>query len=110
MLKFYLADQRFCKDYTNYATNKNQGKSYYVDTERAVGNIKILNEKDYKDHDWQDIHMRMLSLARYWNQVEYFSPYKYMTDQKWDDVLLEMLPRFNNVASDQAYRLAMLKL
>lgn len=90
--------------------NRHQGKSHYAGAHRQVGNVEFRNENDYKGHDWQDMNIRLLALARYWNQVEYFSPYKYMTDQKWDDVLMEMIPKFIHAASDQQYRLAMLEL
>lgn len=90
--------------------NRHQGKSHYVDTHNGVGNVKFPGEKEYEKADWQDENMRLLSIARYWNQVEYFSPYKYMTDQKWNDVLKEMLPKILGADSEQSYHLAMLEL
>src|SRR5690606_3496600 len=40
----------------------------------------------------------------------YFSPYKYMMDQSWDEVLEEMIPKFLYPKSELDYHLAMLEL
>jgi len=86
--------------------NRNQGKSYYVDIKKT-GNIEVKNEPEYLDKEYPDRSYRLLSLANYWNTVEYFFPYKYLTDQKWDEVLLEMIPRFLDAENAVKYHVAM---
>jgi len=86
--------------------NRNQGKNYYVDTEKHE-NIEVKNEPEYLDKEYPDRSYRLLSLANYWNTVEYFFPYKYLTDQKWDEVLLEMIPRFLDAENAVKYHVAM---
>ena len=89
--------------------NRHLGESYYTDF-KGAHNVEIRNEVEYKDFDYPTRHYRLLSLFRYWNIVEYYFPYKYQTDQKWDDVLVEMIPKFTETSDPQQYHLAMLEL
>ncbi|MGS2761407.1 S41 family peptidase [Sinomicrobium sp. M5D2P9] len=89
--------------------NRFQGDHHYV----AIGQrntIEIQNEPEYKDFDYTEEQYKLLVLFRYWNIIEYFYPYKYLTDQHWDDVLLEMIPKFRNVSNQASYRLAVQEL
>ncbi len=90
--------------------NRHQGKKYYVSKVKGIGNIEVLNEKNYEDLDWSDENLRLTSLFRYWNIVEYFYPYKYQTDTQWDDVLTNMIPKFLNPQTELDYNLAILEL
>lgn len=91
--------------------NRQQGKKHYVTVaSKRIGNIEITNEIEYKDFDWQNENLRLLTLFRYWNIIEYFFPYKYQTDTNWDKVLQEMIPKFLNPKSDLDFHLAMLEL
>jgi len=89
--------------------NRLLGTKYYAGTE-GTNNVKITNEKEYKDFEYPAEQYRLMSLYRYWNIVEYFYPYKYKTGQKWDDVLTEMIPKFKNAKDAKQYQLAMLEL
>lgn len=88
--------------------NRFRGSNFYV-TSTSNDNILIRNESKYPDFEYPDKSYRLLSLFRYWNTVEYFFPYKYMTDQKWDDVLLEMIPKFENAIDATEYQLSILE-
>lgn len=90
--------------------NRFQGKQRYVKQHKRVKKIIVQNEPVYEDFNWENKNLRLLSLFRYWNTVEYFFPYKYQTDQKWNDVLTEMIPKFLNPKSELDYHLAMLEL
>jgi len=90
--------------------NRHQGEKHYVKPFKKVGQIQVINEIDYKDFDWQDENLRLLSLFRYWNIIEYFFPYKYQTDTKWDEVLYNMLPKFLKPETETALHLTMLEL
>ena len=89
--------------------NRNQKKNYYVDI-APVGNIKVTNEPDYKGFDYPTEEYRLLGLFKYWNIIEYFFPYKHLTDQKWDLVLEEMIPKFQNTLNKSDYQLAISEL
>ncbi len=83
--------------------NRNQRKNFYVTTE-PVGNIKITNESIYKAFEFPKEEYRLLGLFKYWNIIEYFYPYKYLTDQNWDSVLKEMIPKIRNASNKSEYQ------
>lgn len=90
--------------------NRAQGDHYYVSSTPYVGNIQLKNEPLHNNFDWTKKEYRLLSLFKYWNIIEYFFPYKYQMDQNWDEVLLEMIPKFTNCQSEEEFHLAMLEL
>lgn len=91
--------------------NRFQGNSHYA-TVDSIGILTITNKDPYPDLYFRlpDEAHRLLNLYRYWNIVEYFFPYKYQTDQKWDDVLTEMIPKFRNAQHVSDYQFAVLEM
>ena len=89
--------------------NRIQGDQFYVE-KQPVGNIKVTNEPEYKNFDYPSEEFRLLGLFKYWNIIEYFYPYKYLTDQKWDSVLKEMIPKIRNASNRKEYHLALQEL
>ena len=83
--------------------NRIQGENFYVATE-PIGKIKVTNEPVYKGFEYPNEEYRLLGLFKYWNIIEYFYPYKYLTDQNWDSVLKEMIPKFQNSKSKSEYQ------
>jgi len=91
--------------------NRHQGKKYYVGHySRRLKIANFTNETTYKGYDWHDENLRLLSLFRYWNMIEYFYPAKYQTDLDWDEVLNKMIPKFLNPKSETDFHLAMIEL
>jgi C-terminal processing protease CtpA/Prc len=93
--------------------NRIQDGHYYIGLQTSnkyAISLEIKNEIKYPDFEWTDRNLRILTLFRYWNYVEYFFPYKYKMDQKWDDSFIEMYPRFNNPNSQLDFHLAMREL
>ena len=90
--------------------NRNQDDNYYVQQYKFVGNTKYDNEKPYVDSIYPSYEMRLLGLSRYWNIINYFFPYKYRIGQNWDEVLVDMIPKFKDASDTIAYHLAMLEL
>jgi len=91
--------------------NRHQGNNYYF-TYSPGPVIKILNEKPYNTDEYQfpSASYRLLTLFRYWNIVNYFSPYKYITTKKWPAVLNEFIPLFYNAADTLQYQVCILKM
>lgn len=83
--------------------NRFQGENFYVTTE-AVGTIKVTNEPIYQNFSYPSEEYRLLGLFKYWNIIEYFYPYKYLTDQKWDFVLTEIIPKFRTASDKVEYQ------
>lgn len=88
--------------------NRFQGNNHYVNI-GSHGNIEIKNELDYENFEYPNKGYRLLSIIKYWNTIEYFFPYKYLTDQKWDEVLSEMIPKFIACENATQYQLCMLE-
>lgn len=94
-------------------------KLHYIENNRNIinhhyigkGGRKIFfrNENSYGSA-FTSKQISLLELFRYWNYVEYFFPYKYETDQNWNDVLTEMLPKFLNINNDKDYQLTLAEL
>lgn len=91
-------------------SNRNTGKNFYVQQNSGVTNTSYNNEKVYKDSIFPSPQMRLLSLARYWNIIQYFFPYKYVIGKDWKTVINEMIPDFENAKDTVAYHLAIRKL
>ena len=86
--------------------NRNQAENFYATTE-PTGNIKIINEPAYKDFEFPKENYRLLGLFKYWNIIEYFYPYKYLTDQDWGFVLSEMIDKIRIVKNKHEYQAAL---
>jgi len=83
-------------------------KQHYIHMEGATTYFD--NEPAYPASQWNDEQVRLITLFRYWNAIEYFYPYKYLMDQNWNEVLLEMIPRFQQVASEAEYHVLLHEL
>lgn len=83
--------------------NRNQKENFYVSNE-PVGKIKITNELLYKDFEYPNEQYRLLGLFKYWNIIEYFYPYKYLMDQNWDSVLIEIIPKIRKSSNKREYQ------
>ncbi|MDN3691694.1 S41 family peptidase [Chryseobacterium tructae] len=87
--------------------NRNLGSNHYI----GKGGRKIFfrNENSYGSKFTSKL-ISVLELFRYWNYVEYFFPYKYETDQNWNDVLTEMIPKFASINNNKDYQLTLAEL
>lgn len=105
---FFISDLSKKLEYIE--NNRTINNSIYIAKVGMAGNVEINNEGVYNDFHWTNRDLRLLSLFRYWNFVEYYYPYKYQTDQDWDNVLKEMIPEFLFPKTELEYHLSMLKL
>jgi len=88
------------------AQPKNVGSFYSNPVENSI-RFSSSNEKVY---DKFSVELKMLELFRIWNAVEYFYPYKYLLDNRWDDVLKKYIPMFRNIKSEKDYRSVAMQL
>ena len=94
----------------NIYSNRHQGKHYYVG-QTFSGSPIFLNENPYTNMAfYPDAGYRLLALFRYWNMIQYFFPYKYVTDKNWNDVLKEHIPKFITAKNEFEYELAAIQL
>lgn len=66
--------------------------------------------KNYFDLDYTNKGSRILMLYAYWNLIEYFFPYKYVMDQKWDLSLEQVIPLVTDAKSELDFYYAIRKL
>lgn len=67
---------------TDVSVSKRLPFHYYFRT-GAAGCVPVFcNEATYADMDYNDAGMRLLGVFRLWNAIEYFYPYRYMTDDR----------------------------
>lgn len=83
--------------------NRFQGENFYASNE-SIGKVRITNEPIYKNFEYPNEEYRLLGLFKYWNIIEYFYPYKYLTSQNWDSVLKEMIPKIRNASNKSEYQ------
>lgn len=92
-------------------SNRRLGKKYYVEyANKKPSQAQMVNEEIYDMETWNDSKIRLVTLFRYWNFVEYFFPYKYQTDKSWDKVLEYFIPIFLNAETETEFHLALLEL
>lgn len=64
----------------------------------------------YPDKVYPDRELRILAAMRLWGILRYFDPYLSMTSGKWDDALIEYLPRVADAKDAREYETALLEL
>jgi C-terminal processing protease CtpA/Prc len=95
------------KDYLIKTLNSSiNSDSKYV---KQISDIKINSfvEENYSDLDINITSLKLLSLSRLWNIVEYYYPYKDLMDQDWDMTLKEFIPKILKSKSELDYLLAL---
>ncbi|MBU2926848.1 S41 family peptidase [Winogradskyella psychrotolerans] len=91
-------------------SNRHQGEHYYIAMKPGVGNPEFKNEDIYEDMPYPDAGFRLLSLFRYWNIINYYFPYRHLTDKDWDTCLAEYIPKFINAKNELEYELAAIQI
>jgi hypothetical protein len=83
----------------------------YVDEAWPGGNPTFnMDDQYYSGLVYPDVNKRILSLFRYWNIINYFFPYKYIMDQKWDTTLVEFIPQIIAATDALSYQLTFKRL
>ncbi|MBD1207625.1 MAG: hypothetical protein H9535_04305 [Ignavibacteria bacterium] len=67
-------------------------------------------EEPYIAMNYPSEDYRLLALFRLWNVIQYFYPYKHLMDKNWNDVLVEMIPRFQECRNAEEYQMLIRKL
>lgn len=91
--------------------NRNQGFNYYIKMRSYIENPIFMNELAYMGKEYTpDTGFRLLSLFRYWNIINYFYPYKHLTDKNWNSILKEYITHFIEAKSRLEYELISVRL
>ncbi|MCA6069340.1 peptidase S41 [Chryseobacterium sp. RG1] len=91
-------------------TAERKNPNYYVSVSPEIGNPDFGNEKAYNNMSLQDSGLRMISLFRYWNIIQYYFPYRYAIGEDWKNVLKEFIPKFIQAENNSTYSMTCLEL
>ncbi|OXG09359.1 C-terminal processing protease CtpA/Prc [Flavobacterium araucananum] len=83
---------------------------FQINQEFEPGFDALKSIKNYFDLDYTNKGSRILMLFAYWNLIEYYFPYKYVMDQKWDLSLEQSLPAVAAAKSEADFYIAIKKL
>ncbi len=108
----WVTNDYFTNDLTNllHFIEQNRAQKLHYVTSGYVGQVEITNEPSHSASQWSDPNIRLITLFNYWNVIEYFYPYKYRMDKKWDDVLHSLIPKFLEVKTELEYHLLIREL
>jgi C-terminal processing protease CtpA/Prc len=59
---------------------------------------------------YPDEGFRLLTLYKYWNMIQYYFPYKHLTEKDWNTTLKEYIPDFINAKNEFEFEVATIKL
>ncbi len=91
---------------------KNNGNigNFYAKVSKLTRMVSFENEKGIKDFDLNNKHHRLLTVFSFWNAMQYWNLNKYLTDEKWFDVLDGAINDFSNANSKVTFEIAKLKI
>jgi len=76
-----------------------------------ASHMKFVNENPYDEQgDYPDLNHRIVAFFRYWTIIDYFFPYKFLTDQEWDETFDQLILETSYAQNEEEYMLAFLKL
>jgi carboxyl-terminal processing protease len=87
---------------------RNQGENKYIKLNYLTADYS--GENKYENIGLPDEHYRLLFLARFWNAINYFAPYKYETGEDLGNVLSRFIPKLINVKDTLSYYKTLLQL
>lgn len=90
--------------------NRIPDKQFYVSKVAGVGNPKFEHELAYSGNKFPDAGFQLLALYRFWNIIEYWSPYRDLVAKDWNSVLAEFIPRIARAQTADSYRQEVLAL
>ncbi|MFZ0803318.1 MAG: S41 family peptidase [Terriglobales bacterium] len=86
------------------------GKQFYVSKVPEIGNPSFNHELAYADVRLPDSGYQLLALYRFWNIIEYWSPYRDVLGEDWNGVLAEFIPRIALAKNPESYKKELLAL
>ena len=95
---------------TSIYHNRSEGRQFYIELHEGVGNPAFKHELSYKQLKFPDPGFQLLALYRFWNIVEYWSPYRDVLGEDWNKVLVEFIPRIALAKERDEYQREMIAL
>jgi C-terminal processing protease CtpA/Prc len=85
--------------------NRLAGEQFYLSLVPGIGNPKFLHEPSYDRIKLPDPGFQLLGLYRFWNIIQYWSPYRDVLGENWDSVLTQFIPKIALAKNAEAYQL-----
>jgi C-terminal processing protease CtpA/Prc len=76
----------------------------------AAPTLRSPKDDPYPDMSFPSEEYRLLALFRFWNVIDYFYPYKHLTDRPWSTVLPDFIPRFIEDKSGLEYEMTVAEM
>jgi len=89
-------------------TYRNQGDNQYIKLKYQTADYS--GENKYDSMVLPDQDYRLLFLARFWNAINYFAPYKYEIGEEWGNVLSRFIPKMITAKDTLSYYQTLLQL
>jgi C-terminal processing protease CtpA/Prc len=86
------------------------GKQFYLSLLPGVGNPEFHHELAYPRMKPGDAGLQILAAYRFWNIIEYWSPYRDVLGEKWDEVLRQTLPKIALAKTPEDYQRELMAL
>lgn len=90
--------------------NRTPARQFYLSIDENIGNPVFKHELGYDRITLPDAGFQLLALYRFWNIFEYWSPYRDIVGEDWNDVLKESIPRVVLAASAEDYKREMMAM
>jgi len=90
--------------------NRVPRQQFYVSLIPQIGNPNFDRELGYASLKLPDPGFQLLALYRFWNIVEYWSPYRDWVGEDWNRVLAEFIPRIALAPNTDAYKRELMAL
>lgn len=81
-----------------------------ISKNKEIGIVEFLNDDKFYSEDVLSVEKKILGVARYWNAINYYYPYKYLIKSKWDTILISTLKKTLMCDSELEYHLTILEL
>lgn len=88
--------------------HRNQGPNRYIKLQNMTADYS--GENPYVNIGFPDVQYRLLFLARFYNAINYFAPYKYLIGKEWESMLSRFIPEMIAANDTTSYYKTLLKL
>lgn len=89
--------------FTDIVRNYNGNNNKFVKYDNNLGFPIFFEDNDFYEGRPIDRKLRLLSLARIWNTIDFFYPFKIERIKKWNEVLKKQIPIFESADDSLKY-------
>lgn len=97
-----IINSQLCDYLKRVKTNHKRFRNKYLKAS-DIDNPKLFGEKSYPEMAYPNEAYRFLSLARYWNIIDYYFTNKYLMDSNWNISLERTIPIFIQAKDTSEY-------